>query len=606
MCGIAGFNWGDKKLIASMNSAQAYRGPDSGSVYADAQVSLGHRRLAIIDLSAEANQPMQYGHYSIVFNGEIYNFQQVKDELLAKNHQFTTQSDTEVLLHAYAEWGRDFVKKLNGMWAFCIYDRQNNRLFLSRDRFGIKPLYYFFDGEKFIFASEIKAIKQHTLSLSIDKQALNFYFYQKYIGGKRTIYKEIQELPPAYSLEFLFGAKKLELFEHYNLESEIKKAAQIPLEQRKIQIIDLLNNAIEKRLLSDVPVGSFLSGGIDSSYISSIIAKKHPQFDVFTIGFTESSFNELEYAQLVAQHLQVKQHSELLDIDEKLIFKVIEQLNEPFGDPSLIPTFLLSRMTRKQVTVALSGDAGDELFGGYDTYKAYKYAKFVPYWSIKILRKLTRFIPGSDKNLHFSYKLKKFFDDFDKNINRRHLNWMSQTNTKTRKKLLKNNYRELPISDSGNDLLSLQLNDFRNYLRNDILKKTDIASMLNSLEVRVPFLDHRLVPLVLSLPERLKIKGFETKYFLKENSKKLLPPVIKGRKKQGFSVPLSLWFKKSEKMRAVISDKPYFAHNFINRNFVLELLDEHLKGKNDNSRVLWLTFIFNLWYLKNHKDEKEA
>lgn len=606
MCGIAGFNFIDRELLQSMNDVQAHRGPDGGGMYLD-DVSLGHRRLAIIDTSQAANQPMIYKHYAIVFNGEIYNFQEIKAELVKKNHTFNTKSDTEVVLHAFKEWGIACQERFNGMWAFCIFDKKKRSLFLSRDRFGIKPLYYYFNGKKLIFASEIYAIRQHDIKLSINKGAINFYFYQKYIGGNQSIFEEIKKLEPGGFIQYDLKSGKFEIKKYYHLEDEIKLAMQIPVHEKINKIRDLIEDAVDKRLISDVPVGSFLSGGIDSSLISGIISRKHPKFDVFTIGFQESSFNELGYAKLVAGNINVKHHYKMLNIDEDLIFQVIGQLNEPFGDPSLIPTFLLSKMTREKVTVALSGDAGDEIFGGYDTYLAFKIAKFFPPYLIKIFKTFTPLIFGSDKNLHFSYKIKKFIEDYHKNINIRHLNWMSQTDEVTRRKLLGNNFEGnegiIQIPEDSN-LLSIQLNDIYNYLSNDILKKVDMASMMNSLETRVPFLDYRLVPLVLSLPDSFKIKGFKTKYLLKQIAKGLLPKKIIRRKKAGFSIPLSKWFKQSKRMQAIISDNMYYKHDFFNYQYAQTLLREHLSGKNDNSRVLWLIFIFNLWYRNNIESER--
>ncbi len=598
MCGIAGFNFSDKRLIKKMNDAQKHRGPDGEGVFTDDNVSLGHQRLAVIDLSEAANQPMTYAQYEIVFNGEIYNFQDIKTELIAKNHRFKLQSDTEVILHAYQEWGDACVNKFNGMWAFCIYDRQTQNLFISRDRYGIKPLFYFVDNQRFVFASEIKSVMQHDINLTINKAALNFFFYQKYITGEDTIYNEIKKLLPAHSLNFNLKTKELKISKYYDIEAEIKQAKQIPLAERLKKIEDILPDTVYKRLISDVPVGSFLSGGLDSSYISTVTAQEHKQFDAFSIGFKAQSFDELKYAKTVAQNIGIKHHTEVLDVDEDLIFEVLSRLDEPFGDPSLIPAYLLSKMTRRHVTVALSGDAGDEVFAGYDTYKAYKFAKFIPYFSVKLVRKITRLFPASDKNLSLLYKLSKFADDYDKNIQKRHLNWLSQTDKNMREKLLVN-YSDLDISRKGDDLLSLQLNGFEHYMSGDILKKTDTASMLNSLETRIPFLDYRLVPLVLSLPENYKIRRFKTKYLLKKIARKIISKKIINRKKRGFSVPVSLWFKQSEKMQSYITDKTYYTHNLFNYDYTQILLNEHLAGKKDRSRVLWLIFVFNLWYFHN-------
>lgn len=599
MCGISGFNFNNEHLIRQMNIAQLHRGPDGEGFYVDDFVSLGHRRLSIIDLSEQANQPMFYKQFTIVFNGEIYNFKEIKDELILKKHMFTTSSDTEVILHSFEEWGTNCLNHFNGMWAFCIYDRTKQEFFVARDRFGIKPLYYYFEKEQFIFASEIKAIQCHQLELNIDQVALNHYFYQKYIGPGKSIFNEIKKLDESHFLLFNLNSKQLKIEKYYHLEEEIQKVSNLTFEEKKKRISEIIPDAIEKRLISDVPVGSFLSGGIDSSLISSIIAKRHPKFDVFSIGFTESTFNELEYAKLVAEKIGVKHHYQILPIDEDLIFEVIGKIDEPFGDSSLIPTNLLSKMTREKVTVSLSGDAGDELFGGYDTYLAYKIAQFIPALLVKILKKLTGLLPASDKNLHLSFKIKKFIQDWDNNIQIRHLNWMSQTNENQREKLLGIGFKknqEFINLNQGKGLLSIQLNDIYNYLSGDILRKVDMASMAHSLEARIPFLDYRLVPLVLSLNENQKIKGLTTKYFLKHFSKNYIPNQIISRKKVGFSVPLSSWFKQSVKMQEIITDKSYFLHQLLNYEYVQVLLKEHIEGKNDHSRVLWLIFVLNLWY----------
>ncbi len=589
-----------------MNNVLKHRGPDGEGIYTDGSVSLGHRRLSIIDLSEQANQPMFYKQYIIVFNGEIYNYKEINEELICKNHRFENQSDTEVILHAYEEWGVNCLNHFNGMWAFCIYNKDKQELFLARDRFGIKPLYYYIDNEKFIFASEIKAIQNHSLNLSIDKSSLNHYFYQKYIGPGRTIFSEIKKLGESHYILFDLNDKQLKINKYYNLEEEIERVSNLSEKEKKERISEPIPDAVEKRLISDVPVGSFLSGGIDSSLISSIIAQKHPQFDVFTIGFTEKSFNELHFAKQVAENIGVNHHYQTLTIDEDLIFEVIGKIDEPFGDSSIIPTNLLSKITREKVTVSLSGDAGDELFGGYDTYLAYKLACYVPGFSIGFLKKLTSLFPASDKNLHITFKIKKFINDWDNNIQIRHLNWMSQTNEIQRKKLLGDWFKpntEISHLVKGTNLISIQLNDFHNYLSNDILRKVDMASMAYSLEARVPFLDYRLVPLVLSLKENQKIKNFTTKYFLKHFSKSFLLKQIIYRKKTGFSVPLSLWFKQSVRIQQVISNNSYYHHQLIDFEYVQILLKEHIAGKNDHSRVLWLVFVFNLWYFNLKKTD---
>ncbi|MFN8255377.1 MAG: asparagine synthase (glutamine-hydrolyzing) [Bacteroidales bacterium] len=602
MCGIAGFNFNNEQLIRQMNLVQQHRGPDGEDIYIDEHVTLGHRRLAVVDLSENANQPMIYKHFVIVFNGEIYNFPEIKDELIQKNHSFSTNSDTEVILHAYEEWGYNCLEHFNGMWAFCIYDKEKNILFLARDRFGVKPLFYRISGSDFVFASEIKAITCYSNALTIDNKSLNQYFYQKYIGPGKTIFKEIEKLPESHYLVYDLAFNTTQKKRYYHLENEIEKARKIPLNVRKNNIYGLIHDAIEKRLIADVPVGSFLSGGIDSSLVSSVIASRHAHFDTFSIGFEEESFNELEYAKEVAQKTGVKHHYQTLTIDENFIFKTIQNIDEPFGDPSIIPTSLLSEITRKKVTVSLSGDAADELFGGYDTYKAALMAKLFPEFLLKPLKWLTSFIPASDKNLTAGFKIKKFFSDWDKNHQLRHLNWMSQTTDFQRKNLL----GELFIPGNGlyessiyEGLLGLQLNDFYNYLSNDILRKLDMASMACSLEARVPFLDYRLVPLVLSLPANLKIRGWVTKFFLKKMAERYLPPRIIRRKKYGFSAPVGIWIKQSARIQQFIINIEYYNHQLLDYEYIQTLFREHLQKKQDHSRILWLVFVFNFWYFSS-------
>lgn len=602
MCGIAGFNWSNKTLIKKMADCLKHRGPDAWGCYSDSHLSLGHRRLSILDLSFKGKQPMKFKHLIIVFNGEIYNFKEIKKELVAKGHKFISESDTEVILHSYYQWGKSCLNKFNGMWAFCIYDKKKKTLFLSRDRFGIKPLYYYYDKNKFIFASEIKAIKKHPLNLKINLKALNFYFYQKYIGGRLTIFKNIYKLEPGENLIFDLEKKTIKINKYYYLEKEIEKVRKIPLQERVELIESLIVDAVEKRLIADVPVGSFLSGGIDSSLVSAIIAQKKKNFQTFSIGFKEKSFDEVKFSKIASQHIKTRHHYQYLKkIDESLIEKVIGNLDEPFGDSSLLPTFLLSEITRKKVTVALSGDGGDETFAGYDTYKGYKIARYIPPALVVLSKYFINLLPPSSKKVSLTFKIKRFVSNFDSNIGKRHLNWLATFPEKERKTLLKNNFLKNSSfinSKSERGLLSLQLNDFDNYLPGDILKKVDIASMLNSLEVRVPFLDYRLVPLVLSLPENYKIKGLKTKYLLKKIALKYLPKKIAYRKKSGFTLPVSKWIKKSKLIKEYLLNEKYYRHGFLNRSYVLNLYNDHVNNKNDNSRKLWLVFVFNYWWSK--------
>ncbi len=602
MCGIVGFNWQDREAVEKMAQAVRHRGPDDEGFYIDGSVSLGHRRLSIIDTSQKGHQPMSFEHLVIVYNGEIYNFKQLREELKSKGYNFNSDTDTEVLLYSYHQWGPACVEKFNGMWAFCIYDKQKNTFFLSRDRFGIKPLYYYFDGNKFIFASELKAIRKHKLNFNVSTTALNFFFYQKYIGSDLTIFENCYKLRPSENLLFDLNRKELDRAKYYNLEQEISICRDKPLEERLESIEGIIIDAVEKRLAADVPVGSFLSGGIDSSLISAIISKNHKDFDTFSIGFKDKSYDELKYSKLASEYIKTAHHYDFLEVDEDIIKFIMENLDEPFGDASVLPTYLLSKITRRKVTVSLSGDAGDEVFGGYDSYKAYKLAQYVPMAVIRLSKYLINLLPPSDKKLALTFKMKRFVRDFDSDVNRRHLNWMATFNESQRQKLLNDNFvnaDSLIDCNREKSFLSIQLNDIHNYLAEDILKKVDLASMLNSLEARVPFLDYRLVPLVLSLPEKYKIRNFTTKWLLKRIASNYLPKKIVRRAKKGFTVPIIQWLRKSDLIKDFLTNRRYYEHGLLNYDYVQQLFDAHIKKKEDNARHLWLVFVFNYWWNKN-------
>lgn len=605
MCAIAGFNWQDKKLAAKMAAAMKHRGPDSGGVWSDKAVSFGHRRLSILDLSSQGNQPMSYKDKVIVFNGEIYNFAEIKNKLKTLGHKFKSETDTEVVLHAYAQWGVECVKRFNGMWAFCIYDEGEQTLFLSRDRFGIKPLYYFFDNHKFIFASELTAIKEVVSKLEINPIAVNFYFYQKYIGGDLTIYEHCYKLLPAHNLIYDLKSNKLQKRKYWDLEKETAKAKKTDVAKRVRQINYVLKDAVEKRLISDVALGSFLSGGLDSSLISALVAKNHENFSTFSIGFKQGSYNELPFSKIAAKHIKTKHHVKYFSFDDTYILELVKKMDEPFGDSSLISTHLLSQFARKKVTVSLSGDGGDEVFGGYDTYLAHKFARFTPPIIYKALKPLAQNIKISDKKLSLGFKIRKFILDYSPDTKIRHANWMSTFNEEARSSLLGDFYlgnSEIDLHESSeNGPAAAQLHDIYNYLPGDILKKTDMASMLNSLEVRVPFLDHRLVPLVLSLPESYRIRGFKTKYLLKKIARKYIPSVIINRKKRGFTVPVSAYIRSSKLVKQVLTNSKYYQHSFVNKDYVDNIYKSHMGRKQNYGRQLWLVFVFNLWYYNQKK-----
>ncbi len=602
MCGIAGFNWKDNGIIEAMTETMRHRGPDDRGTYLDDKVSLGHTRLSILDLSPKGHQPMYFQNLAIIFNGEIYNFQEIRKELESLGYGFTSGTDTEVILASYHRWGEKCVEKFNGMWAFCIYDMNKQTLFISRDRFGIKPVYYYFDGSRFIFASELKAIRKHSVTFETDPAAVNFFFYQKYIGGDFTIYKNCRKLKPSHNILFDLNTRKLTISKHYDLEAEIAKRQDIAVNDRLEMAEEILADAVLKRLIADVPVGSFLSGGVDSSLISAIIAKNKKDFDTFSIGFKDESYNELQFSQIVAEHIKTAHHYEYMNVSEDIIQQIIGAMDEPFGDSSVFPTYLLSKITRQKVTVSLSGDAGDEVFGGYDTYRAYKFAKLFPAPVAGLSRLFVNMIPPSDKKVTLGFKMKRFLRDFDAGCGRRHLNWMATFTDAARKDLLTGSFvpdEQLVPCDGEDNLLSVQLNDIHNYLAEDILKKVDLASMQVSLEARVPYLDYRLVPLVLSLPDKYKIRRLTTKWYLKRIADKYLPRQITHRTKRGFTVPVSSWIRNSDLIKEFISGRRYYEGGPVNYERTQQLFDEHISRRCDNARELWLIFVFNYWWNKN-------
>ena len=602
MCGIAGFNWQDPNLVTRMADTIRHRGPDDQGVFTDASVSLGHRRLSILDLSPKGHQPFVYRNRVIVYNGEIYNFKDLRRELHAAGYDFASDTDTEVVLAAYDRWGPACVERFNGMWAFCIYDGDQHALFCSRDRFGVKPLYYWFDGEHFIFASELKAIRVHNLKWTLSLPAVNFFFYQRYIGRDLTIFENAFKLQPGHNLAFDLTTRKLTVGPYYDLEAEIARHQATALDDRLEAVEDLLIDAVERRLIADVPVGSFLSGGVDSSLISGIISQRHKAFQTFSIGFRDASYDELDYSRLVSRHIGTDHTTDVMDVDEAVIRRLLEAMDEPFGDPSLFPTYLLSLIARRKVTVCLSGDAGDEVFGGYDTYKGFHLARAVPDLAVRAVRPWVERLPASDRKVTAVFKMKRFVRDFGSPPVRRHLDWMATFNDAGRRPLLGERFigsEDLMPCPVGGDLLSLQLSDIHNYLAEDILKKVDLASMLNCLEVRVPFLDYRLVPLVLSLPPSYKIRRLTTKWLLKRIASRYVPRRIVNRPKRGFTSPISQWIKGRSWIRGGITGRGHYGHGLLDYGLVQGMLEDHLSGRQDWARQLWLVFVFNSWWLRH-------
>lgn len=625
MCGVAGFvGRGDVGVLRRMTDAIRHRGPDAEGHWAEenAGVFLGHRRLSIIDVTCGA-QPMWTadGSTGVVFNGEIYNHAELRAELVQRGCQFATDhSDTEVLLHAYREWGDGFVERLNGMWAFVIYDREKRRLFGSRDRFGKKPLYYFHEGGTFGFASELPALLQHpNCPRNIDALSLKKYFAYCYVPAPRSIYERVWKLPGGHNFTLDLASGRLDVARWWEFVIEPDPALEaciydVDIEYRP-EITDLQENlshllekAVKRRLMSDVPLGVFLSGGIDSSAIAALAAKHVPagQLNTFSIGFNEPSFDESSYARLIAEKLGTNHREEILDLDKStaLVADIAARLDEPLGDGSLLPTFLLSRFTRQHVTVALGGDGGDELFAGYDPFraltKAELYSKIVPKPIHAGIRHLAARLPVSHKNISFDFKIKRTLMGLSYPPPVWNAVWMSAVEPRDIDQLF---HEPTPIEELYSEAIAAwdrcaqpnivdrALQFWTNlYLQDGILAKVDRASMMNSLEARSPFLDIEVADLARRIPWDLKMREGRTKWILKQALAPLLPAEIIDRPKKGFGMPIGRWMSEGK-----FDIDPAQTAPLLDSTFVAKKWAEHRERKVDHRLFLWSYWLFARW-----------
>jgi asparagine synthase (glutamine-hydrolysing) len=624
MCGICGFisskdySISKQEIALSMLNTIRHRGPDDEGVFIDRDIVLGIRRLSIIDLTG-GHQPIhnEDGSLWIVFNGEIYNFPELRETLIKKGHIFYTKTDTEALIHAYEEYGSDCVNKLKGMFAFAIWDKGKNELFLARDRFGIKPLYYSELNGQFIFASEIKAILEFPgFKRELDPVALDQYFTFEYVPAPRSIFKRIKKLPAAHTLNYKNKDICVHKYWDINFSQRRNYDNEGEVEER---LLELLKEATRSHLLSDVPLGVFLSGGIDSSIITALTSNLSAnRIKTFSIGFKEDSFDESRYIRQVAKLYESEHFHQDFQANDlvSLLPEAARFLDEPLADASFFPTYLLSRFTRQEVKVALSGDGGDEIFAGYPTYQAHKLAKYyrmIP--SIlreSVFKRVVMNLPVSMDNFSFDFKAKKFISSASLPLGIRHISWMGSFNQQDKNELYSLAFKEIlqkespseGVDDSFNamqisDALDkLQYFDINTYLQDDLLVKTDRASMAHSLEVRVPYLDHELVEFVFSLPPNLRLNNFKTKYILKKAVKKLLPQKIINRKKKGFGIPVAFWLKGG--LRHLISDVfkkgALEKEEMFNYKYIENLLQQHFANKIDNRKKIWTILMFELWF----------
>jgi asparagine synthase (glutamine-hydrolysing) len=641
MCGLVGLTGPGARLwIRGMRDSLRHRGPDDAGLFFDQKVALGHRRLAIIDLSEDGRQPMAAGDLQLVFNGEIYNYKELRENLVAKGFQFQTQSDSEVLLHGYKAWGKDLPARLNGMFAFAIYDQSQQRLFLARDRCGQKPLYYtvFKDesgSRRLAFASEVRGLLACPLiPRQLDPISLVKFLGYEYLPAPNSMFKGIQKLPGGSFANFDLTNGSLQIGQfwtaNYSQGSSSLDGAAEELRERLLE-------SLKYRLQSDVPLGVFLSGGIDSSTLVGLLCRDLGRSNVktFSIGFEEASFDESSHAKLVADYFGTEHHSEIFD--EKQIFdcvpRVVEHLDEPFADPSILPTYLLSEMTRKHVTVALGGDGGDELFAGYDPFKAWSVSKLVrAFLPVAFLHTTVAALvnkwPVSEQNMSFEFRLKKLLRGCPYPAPYRHTAWLSAFEPKALRGLLSDGVLAQLRDGGRSDALSMEQTwseslgawnsagasateldrqiqvYMRTYLQEDILAKVDRASMAHSLEVRAPFLDPGVIDCAMGLKDNLKIRGFDTKVVLRHTMSTLLPKSILQRPKKGFGIPVSRWLRGPLKpwIEELLSESSINRAGLFRPATVKRLLDEHMSRKHDRRKELWALGMITAWarnYLRN-------
>lgn len=628
MCGIAGqvsyvqpVNTED---VSSMIQRLVHRGPDDQGIYLNSRnqsvsennvfpaegngpfAGLGHRRLSIIDLSS-GHQPVHNEERKIwiVFNGEIYNFQGLRNDLIKAGHRFYTSSDTEVIVHLYEKYGDDCVKYLRGMFAFAIWDQKRKRIFVARDRLGKKPLYYHWDNKTLLFASELKGILAcPDFKRTIDREALVNYLQYGYIPDPMSIFRGVCKLPPGHVLTVESGS--LSVSKYWDISFESKATGDE--EEVSEQLLEKLRESVKLRLISDVPLGAFLSGGIDSSLIVALMAKQMSQpVKTFSIGFEEADYNELPYAREVAELYKTDHHEMVVRPGSfDLIENIVHHFDEPFGDASSIPTYYVSKLASEYVKVVLSGDGGDELFAGYDSYSAIMYRnkyERIPKYLRSAIKMAAEILPDGSRGKNFLYNISLPLD-------KRFIDYISHVSLFRNTKLLSGdlvNYlgkkedvfeKYFEEARKFDALSKLQYMDMKTYLPGDILVKVDRMSMAHSLETRTPLLDQEVVEFVNGLPYRYKLNEATRKYVFKKVARKLLPETILNRKKQGFAVPLRYWFKDELKsyIREVLFEKRTCQRGYFNQKIVHKLFSEYEMGRRDYSKLLWHILVLEVWH----------
>jgi len=616
ICGIVGPGPIDGGTLAAMAAAIRHRGPDDDGFYVaelgGIGVGLGFRRLSIIDLES-GNQPIanEDGSVHLVFNGEIYNFRELRRELEGRGHSFATEADTEVIVHLYEDEGPRCVERLNGMFAFALWDTKSRELLLARDRFGKKPLYYADLGETLLFGSELKALLRHPrCPTELDFDAFTRYLALEYVPTPHAIFDGVKKLPGGHVLRWRDGRVSIRRYWDLSFSDEAEALTE---DEYADELTRLLHAAVRRRLMSDVPLGAFLSGGIDSSAVVAMMVRELPPSSVktFSIGFADQSFDESRHARRVAEHFGTDHHEDLFTVNTllDLLPTVTDFLDEPFADASILPTYLLSSFTRGSVTVALGGDGSDELLAGYPTFPAEQVARLyrVPRLLHEdVLAPLADRLPVSTANFSFDFKLKRFLRGARLPTELRHPVWLGSFRPDEQKRLLDRvppdpfaEHRQIwEGAPSRRPLERLIYLYVKTYLQDDILVKVDRASMACSLEVRAPFLDADLTDFLGRVPPTLKLRRLETKHLLKRAMRDVLPPGIAARPKKGFGIPIAAWLKTD--LRDALLDE--LSPDRLRRQGIFEpaevqrLVSQHLSGVADHRKPLWTLFVFQLWH----------
>ncbi|MBL0064359.1 MAG: asparagine synthase (glutamine-hydrolyzing) [Bacteroidetes bacterium] len=632
MCGISGviaFNEQGKSSLPKIHDAVAClakRGPDSNGVYTDKNVALGHNRLSIIDTSAAALQPMSdlTGRYTIVFNGEFFNFREHRDFLISKGIQLRSESDTEVLLYLYILEGERCLERVNGFFAFAIYDKEEETVFIARDRMGIKPLLYFRDANRFVFASEMKALMSLGIPKELDEASMLIYFQLNYIAGPASIFKGVYKLEPGHFIHLnIRHPEKTRQQCYYKIpfpdESTLAISASLSYSQQEQRLRQLMDESVKRRMISDVPLGAFLSGGIDSSIIVSLAAKHTNHLRTFSIGFRdEPMFDETEYANLVAKKCNTDHTVFKLRNDDLFqhLYDALDYIDEPFADSSALNVYILSKETRKHVTVALSGDGADELFGGYNKHEAERRARAggLTNTLLRSTSSLLKLLPQSrnSKSTDLFRRANRMAEGLNLSTSERYWRWAAFENEEEvsnlmRSGTLSNEYKSrkkeiLKYIGKTSDIQDVLYTDMHLVLVNDMLTKVDMMSMANSLEVRVPFLDYTVVDFAFTLPITSKIDANGRKKIIRDAFRNDLPPELYTRKKKGFEVPLLKWFR--NELKSLIEDD-LLSQSFIEEQALFNYTEiENLKTKlfslnpGDAHAKIWALLVFQYWWKK--------